>query len=173
MDSMFNKEDVNGHRDAYEEILLKHLDMRDSDHSIFNPCQNFANILIECLGNVRQACRKTGVPRSQYIEWMKTMPGFAESCAEASEAADDYVEGALIHQISKGDTRAIMFYCATKLRHRGYTTAVNVKHTYEANHDVTLDNMSDDDREILDRYVESKIKDLKGEYIKVVEPTNG
>jgi hypothetical protein len=45
------------------------------------------------------------------------------------EEIGDKVEGMLMRKIMEGDTAAIMFYCKTKLKHRGYQEDAKANNT--------------------------------------------
>lgn len=60
------------------------------------------------------------VSRNTLKVWRETDPDFAEAEASVQYEVGDFVENALIRKINDGDTTAIIFYCKTKLRTRGY-----------------------------------------------------
>lgn len=96
--------------------------------------------LSECYGIVKDACRKVGVPRSTYYNWLKDDPDFKLLVEETQEEAIDFVEGKLFEKISgvamanedgsiyyqpPSDT-AIIFYLKTKAKKRGYVERTEI-----------------------------------------------
>lgn len=72
-------------------------------------------------GIISVACRCTKIHRSTYYDWLKNDENFANSVADIMEIQIDDVEDALLKNIQKGDTSAIIFYLKTKGKKRGYT----------------------------------------------------
>ena len=77
--------------------------------------------LRECFGIVSTACRNSGVGKSSYYNWLQEDPEFASVAHEIISEQGDFVEGQLLKQIKYGNVTAIIFYCKTKLKDRGYT----------------------------------------------------
>jgi hypothetical protein len=71
-------------------------------------------------GNVTEACKNMQVSFSRYLQWLNDDPGFRFQVMVVKEAIGDFVEDKLLQRINDGDTTAIIFYCKTKLKHRGY-----------------------------------------------------
>lgn len=80
----------------------------------------FLSALEAKLGNVTRACKATGISRTLYYMWMKEDEDFASRVHEIADVTGDFVEDKLLQRINEGDTTAIIFYCKTKLKHRGY-----------------------------------------------------
>lgn len=76
--------------------------------------------LIECKGIVTEACRKSGIARSTYYNWLSEDEEFKKEAEDAQEQAIDYVEGKLFSMIEDLDTTAAIFYLKTKGKKRGY-----------------------------------------------------
>lgn len=90
-------------------------------------------------GIISDACRKVGVSRQTYYDWLKSDPEFKVSAEEIGEEAIDFVESKLFEKINgvtvkvngtkdeddityqqpPSDT-AIIFYLKTKAKKRGY-----------------------------------------------------
>lgn len=92
----------------------------------------------ECYGIVTDACKRVGISRSSFYEWMTEDKEFKKAVDEASEQAIDFVEGKLfqkingitmgkhdsdgelvVYEVPPSDT-AIIFYLKTKAKKRGY-----------------------------------------------------
>lgn len=70
--------------------------------------------------NVSAAAEATGINRVTYYKWLKTDAKFAEQIQETTEHLYDEVEKALLQRIKEKDTTAIIFFCKTKMKNRGY-----------------------------------------------------
>ena len=85
------------------------------------------------LGVVSTACKRAGVSRTQFYEWIKTDEEFKSSVDEISDIAIDFVESRLFKRIEDGDTTSIIFFLKTKGKARGY-----VERAEHINVDMTL-----------------------------------
>lgn len=54
-------------------------------------------------------------------QWCEKDPAFARKMESINAVCGDFVETKLLEKVKKGDTTAIIFYCKTKLKERGYT----------------------------------------------------
>jgi hypothetical protein len=80
----------------------------------------FLETLLEHNFNISTACLAAGISRGTFYNWQKKKR-FAERLNEIAEAKGDLVEAALLENAVKyQDTIAQIFYCKTKLKHRGY-----------------------------------------------------
>lgn len=80
----------------------------------------FPDTLAECLGIVTAACKKAGITHDTYYDWRKGDEVWAAKCDVAYEKAGDFVESKLYELIKEKNPAAVIFYCKTKLRNRGY-----------------------------------------------------
>lgn len=80
--------------------------------------------LINSKSIISIACIACNLSRQTYYRWCDTDPEFKAKADEIMEMQGDLVESKLLGQIEAGDTQAIIFYCKTKLKHRGYTDKV-------------------------------------------------
>jgi hypothetical protein len=71
-------------------------------------------------GNVADTCNAMKLDRGQYLHWLNEDREFRFQVMVLIEEIGDRVEDKLMQKIEEGDTSAIMFYCKTKLKHRGY-----------------------------------------------------
>lgn len=90
------------------ELSVETLQMRFLDH------------LRIARGNIADACKSMRIERDVYLKWINDDQGFRFQVMVMIEELGDWVEQQLIRKIGEGDTQAIMFYCKTKLKHRGY-----------------------------------------------------
>ena len=80
----------------------------------------FLSFLRTVNGNVSAACELLKISRAQYLEWLNTDQDFRFQVMIMIESIGDKVEAKLLEKIDSGDIAAIIFYCKTKLKHRGY-----------------------------------------------------
>ena len=76
--------------------------------------------LEKSLGVVTTACKRAGIGRTTFYEWLKDDPEFAEEVSDIQNIALDYAESQLHKQIGAGSTAATIFYLKTKGKKRGY-----------------------------------------------------
>jgi hypothetical protein len=74
----------------------------------------------ESKGNVSIAAKYADIARKTYYNWIDEDKEFKQAANDVLEASGDYVESKLLSRINKDDTTAIIFYCKTKLKERGY-----------------------------------------------------
>lgn len=79
-------------------------------------------------GNVSIACKNVGISRKTHYEWVNNDMKYADAVEEVVEEVGDYVEGELIKHIRAGNLTAIIFYCKTKLKSRGYYEKGEIEH---------------------------------------------
>jgi hypothetical protein len=82
--------------------------------------QQFLYFLKKSLGNVADALLNLAIERIDYLRWLEEDIDFRYAVACIMEDVGDAVEAQLMKKIEGGDTYAIVFYCKTKLKHRGY-----------------------------------------------------
>ena len=75
--------------------------------------------LEKSLGVVTTACKKVGIGRSMFYEYMKDN-NFREQVDDLQNVALDFAESQLHKQIQDGNTAATIFYLKTKGKNRGY-----------------------------------------------------
>lgn len=76
--------------------------------------------LEQSLGVVTSACKKVGIGRTTYYQWLKDDDAFAEKVNDIQDVAIDFAESQLHKQIKEGSTAATIFYLKTKGKKRGY-----------------------------------------------------
>ena len=89
-------------------------------HRLRNIKKEFPQLMEQSCGIITAACSKAKIERRTYYNWRNKDPGFAAACDEVLETTADMVEYALLKKIQEGNTTAIIFYCKTKMKHRGY-----------------------------------------------------
>ena len=76
--------------------------------------------LEQSLGVVTTACKKVGISRRTFYDWMQKDKDFAKQVKDIEDIALDFAESQLHRQIKDGNTTATIFYLKTKGKHRGY-----------------------------------------------------
>ncbi len=71
-------------------------------------------------GNITVACKNVGVSRDTHYRWLHDDDWYNDECLKVDEETGDMVEGELMKHIRNGNLTAIIFYCKTKLKDRGY-----------------------------------------------------
>ena len=86
------------------------------------------------LGVVTTACKKVGIGRTIFYEWLKDDEQFKEAVDEISNVTLDFAESQLHKQIMDGNTSATIFYLKTKGKNRGYVerSEVHQETTYRS-----------------------------------------
>ena len=71
-------------------------------------------------GNISFSCKKAGISRTVFYEWMKEDPELATASKDVEEEQIDFVESKLMQRISENDMTGIIFFLKTKGKGRGY-----------------------------------------------------
>lgn len=71
--------------------------------------------------SLQKALEEAGVKRSTYYSWKKNDPDFVKKIETLEDLQFDFVEGKLMENIARNDTRSIIFYLETKGKDRGYS----------------------------------------------------
>ena len=115
---------------------------------------------------VYKACQDLNINPWTYYNWRKLYPDFALACDNAMYRLHDDLEGALIKAIRDGNVPAIIFYCKTKLKYRGYgEEPVKQILSFVTQHDENEpeQELSDQDKKLLENYVQDRIKEMNDE----------
>ena len=118
----------------------------------------FPQVLRSNMGIVTYACNELGVQRSTYYWWYNHDEEFAAACDDVIEQMADVVESELYKKIMNGDTACIIFYCKTKLKHRGYVERIEQT---GANGDPINLKITESDNEIIERALQRRLKRMK------------
>lgn len=82
----------------------------------------FLEALGKSLGVISPAMKAAGIESGQTVRnWRDGDEKFAAAMKECEAKCGDFVESALLKKIQGGNTAAIIFYCKTKLKDRGYS----------------------------------------------------
>jgi len=72
------------------------------------------------LGIVTTACKKVGISRTTFYQYLKDDKEFEKEVQDIEDIAIDFVESQLFKQIQEDNTTATIFYLKTKAKKRGY-----------------------------------------------------
>jgi hypothetical protein len=143
--------------------------MRDIDYTVApSPYkqtvkEGFHEVLKDCHGLVTIACKKANIANQTYYRWREQDESFAKQCDEVMNDVGDFVENKLITRIDKEDTTAIIFYCKTKLKHRGYVERIEQTGANGGAIKTETKQVDPTDQEILDRYYMQRKKEEANE----------
>ena len=76
------------------------------------------------LGVVTSACKKVGIGRTIFYEWLKTDEDFSKAVKDIENIALDFAESQLHQQIKSGNSTSTIFYLKTKGKRRGYVERI-------------------------------------------------
>ena len=93
--------------------------------------------LEKSLGVVTSACKKVGVGRTQFYNWLKEDQDFKDQVNDVDNIAIDFAESQLHKQIKDGSAAATIFYLKTKGKKRGYVERQEISHEFESG-DITF-----------------------------------
>lgn len=85
-----------------------------------NKKKDMIDALRDNLGIITLAAKCVGISRQTHYDWMSSDPEYKKESEMIMEERGDFVENRLLQAISDGDVTAVIFYCKTKLRNRGY-----------------------------------------------------
>lgn len=72
------------------------------------------------LGVVTTACKKAGIERTTFYNYLRSDEAFAANVSELQNVALDFAESSLHKQIASGVPASTIFYLKTKGKERGY-----------------------------------------------------
>lgn len=78
--------------------------------TLIEPKRKAVELWRETRGHISNICRTIGYSRTQFYNWLKDDPEFAQAIADAESELNDDVRDALIQKIADGDTSAIQYY---------------------------------------------------------------
>jgi len=94
------------------------------------------------LGVVTSACKKVGVGRTIFYEWLKVDEEFSKKVKDIENVALDFAESQLHQQIKSGNSTSTIFYLKTKGKKRGYIERME---TENLNKNFDLSNLSEEE----------------------------
>ncbi len=94
--------------------------------------------LEKSLGVVTTACKSAGISRTQFYEWLKVDPFFAEEVISIEDIALDFAESQLHKQIQDGNTPATIFLLKTKGKRRGFVERQEITGAEGLPNDITI-----------------------------------
>ena len=100
--------------------------------------------LEKSLGVVTTACKKVGVGRTMFYEYMKDTL-FAKQVEDIANIALDFEESQPHKQIQDGNTAATIFYLKTKGKRRGYIERQEITGAEGLPNDIKIEIITDTD----------------------------
>lgn len=89
--------------------------------------------LEKSLGVVTTACKKIGIGRTTFYQWLKDDEDFKKEVDDINNVVLDFAESQLHKQIKEGSTAATIFYLKTKGKRRGYVEKSEIETTHNIN----------------------------------------
>ena len=105
-------------------------------HTLKDQQVEFIKTFFRCHGNITRTCRMQTIDRKTYYNWKKDNEEFKSIVEDAREVAHDFVEDKLFSLIKAGNPSAIIFYCKTQMRHKGYGETLT--HLPAPKHEITV-----------------------------------
>lgn len=96
------------------------------------------------LGVVTSACKKVGVGRTTFYNYVNADEEFAKAVQDIENVALDFAESQLHQQIKTGNATSTIFYLKTKGKKRGYVERMENVNT---NKNLDLSNLTDEELE--------------------------
>lgn len=96
------------------------------------------------LGVVTSACKKVGIGRTIFYEWLKVDEEFSKKVKDIENVALDFAESQLHQQIKSGNSTSTIFYLKTKGKKRGYIERME---TENLNKNIDLSSLTDEEIE--------------------------
>ena len=96
------------------------------------------------LGVVTSACKKVGVGRTTFYNYVNADEEFAKQVKDIENIALDFAESQLHQQIKSGNPTSTIFYLKTKGKKRGYIERMETENT---NKNLDLSNLTDEELE--------------------------
>ena len=118
--------------------------------------EQFPKVLEQCMGVVDAACKTLKISRACYYKWRTRDPEFAAKCDETREIVYDIVESELLKKIRAGDTPCIIFFCKTKMKHRGYVE--RIEQTGKDGEALNTVKFTADDDAIIERAIQRSVE---------------
>lgn len=96
------------------------------------------------LGVVTSACKKVGVGRTTFYNYVNADEEFAKAVQDIENVALDFAESQLHQQIKTGNATSTIFYLKTKGKKRGYVERMENVNT---NKNLDLSDLTDEELE--------------------------
>ena len=132
--------------------------------------------IIRCKGFKTVACTNVQLNPRTFRLWMAEDAEFRQAVEDAVEIAreyrDDRAEQKLFEQVEGGDTTAIIFYCKTRLKNRGYTERALPQQETPAPAQPTLPEPQIVDGEKIAASIQKKITAKKTYIVKLLKKQN-
>jgi len=100
-------------------------------------------------GNISKACKKVGVDRTRYYDWMKN-PQFQQAMQDVIESHNDLVIEKILKLALQSDKDLLKFWAKNQIKHRGFVEKQEVQHSGEIDNklEVTFVNANENERNL-------------------------
>lgn len=88
----------------------------------------FLKSYFETLGNISEACKKIGVVRRTYYDWMEEEQ-FKNKFQDITESFDDGIETTIRALATSGDKDLLKFWASRKMKKRGFTEKQEIEYS--------------------------------------------
>lgn len=88
----------------------------------------FLKSYFNTLGNISEACKKIGVVRRTYYDWMEEEQ-FKNKFQDITEAFDDGIETTIRALATSGDKDLLKFWASRKMKKRGFTEKTQIEYS--------------------------------------------
>lgn len=100
--------------------------------------------LEQSLGVVTTACKKVGISRRSFYDWMANDEDFKKEVEGIQDIALDFVESQLFKNIKEGKSSELIFYLKTKGKKRGYIERSEHEHSFTEITQIKLIDVTED-----------------------------
>lgn len=98
---------------------------KEGDRTSINK-QRMIEALRRNKGMINLSCDEIGIHYTTHRNWMLSDDEYKAAVDHILNMIGDKVENKLMELVEAGDTSATIFYCKTKLKHRGYTERTEI-----------------------------------------------
>jgi hypothetical protein len=98
---------------------------KDLKHKIRK--KQFIEALKTSLGVITQAEKISGIHREEHYKWIKEDENYLKQYNEIRNITDDFVESKLYQLVNELNPTAIIFYCKTRMKNRGYDERAEIQ----------------------------------------------
>ena len=89
--------------------------------------EDFLKVFEASAGNITNSCKKIGIERKTYYNWINKDKIFKEKVEAIQDGLLDFAETMLMKKIKDGDNTSLIFFLKTKGKHRGYSERFEVE----------------------------------------------
>ena len=80
------------------------------------------------MGHISKACKKVGINRWTYYDWLKKSE-FKQALDEAVEGHNDIIHKNILEMAQNKDKDMMKFWAKTQMKHRGFIETQHLEHS--------------------------------------------